>query len=190
LRLLNKWPIIVIFALIIVGYYFYVTNNKAMDFSLNNWDEKRVTMSDLRGKVVVLTFSYSNCSARCPVVTVRLTSLDELMNFPEDVVYLHVSVDPEMDTPESMKKYFSLYKLDAAEDNRWMFVSGQKNELSRLWKFYGIEIEKIEEKMLPERYYIEYTPKLVLIDKKGSIRHEEDFFFSEDEIVQKIKDMA
>ena len=51
-------------------------------------------------------------------------------------------------------------------------------------------LKKIDEKMLPEGYYIEYTPKLVLIDKKGSIRHEEDFFFSEEEIVQKIKDMA
>jgi hypothetical protein len=43
--------------------------------------------------------------------------------------------------------------------------------------------------MLPEGYYIEYTPKLVLIDKKGSIRHEEDFFFLEDDIVKKIREI-
>ena len=172
------------------GYYYYVTKDRAIDFSLDNWDEKTVTMSDLRDKVVVLAFSYSNCTVRCPVVTVRLSSLDELMKAPEDVVYLHVSIDPEMDTPESRKKYFGLYKVDAEKDSRWMFVSGREDELSIIWKFYGIEVEKIEEKMLPEGYYMEYTPKIVLIDKKGTIRHEEDFFFSDDEIVKRIRDIT
>ncbi len=181
---------IVAIVLIIVGSYYYVTKDRAIDFSLNNWDEKTVTMRDLRGKVVVLAFSYSNCTVRCPVVTVRLTALDEMMSAPEDVVYLHVSIDPEKDTPESRKKYFGLYKLDAVRDNRWMFVSGEKDELSRLWEFYGIDIEKIEEKMLPEGYYIEYTPKLVLIDKGGSIRHEEDFFFQEEEVIEKIREIT
>ena len=172
------------------GYYYYETRNRAIDFSLDNWDEKTVTMRDLRGKVVVLAFSYANCSVRCPVVTVRLSSLDEMMNAPQDVVYLHVSIDPEMDTPEKRKEYFTLYKLDAEKDGRWMFVSGQEDELSKLWDFYEIEVERIKEEMLPEGYYMEYTPKIVLIDKKGSIRHEEDFFFMEDEIIEKIREIA
>jgi cytochrome oxidase Cu insertion factor (SCO1/SenC/PrrC family) len=86
-----------------------------------------------------------------------------------------------------MKKYFGLYKLDPSRDKRWMFVSGEVNELSVLWKYYGIEVEKVEEKMLPEGYYMEYTPKLVLIDKKGVIRHEENFFFDDEDIVKKIR---
>ena len=191
MRLQNKGLIaVLVFLLGAVGYFYYETRNRAIDFSLYNWDEERVTMRDLRGKVVVLAFSYANCSVRCPVVTVRLSSLDEVMNAPQDVVYLHVSIDPEMDTPEKRKEYFTLYKLDAEKDGRWMFVSGQEDELSKLWDFYGIEVERIEEKMLPEGYYMEYTPKIVLIDKKGSIRHEEDFFFMEDEIIKKIREIA
>ncbi len=191
MRLQNKGLIaVLIFLAGAVGYYYYETRNRAIDFSLDNWDEKTVTMRDLRGKVVVLAFSYANCSVRCPVVTVRLSSLDEMMNAPQDVVYLHVSIDPEMDTPERRKKYFGLYKLDAVKDRRWMFVSGQEDELAKLWKFYGIEVERIEEKRLPEGYYMEYTPKIVLIDKEGSIRHEEDFFFMEDEIIKKIREIA
>jgi protein SCO1/2 len=166
-----------------------VISNKAIDFSLYNWDKKAVTMRDLRGKVVVLTFSYSNCSVRCPVVTVRLTSLDNQMNAPQDVLYLHVSIDPEMDTPESRKKYFGLYRLNAVKDKRWMFVSGKKDEIEKLWKFYGIEVEKIPEEMLPEGYYLEYTSKIVIIDKKGFIKHETDFFFLEDEIAKKIEEI-
>ncbi len=190
MRLLSKWPLALAIVLVLAGSYFYTTKDRAIDFSLNNWDETTVTMRDLRGKVVVLAFSYSNCTVRCPVVTVRLTALDEMMDAPENVVYLHVSIDPEKDTPESRKKYFGLYKLDAVRDNRWMFVSGEKDELARLWEFYDIDIEIIEEKTLPEGYYVEYTPKLVLIDKKGSIRHEEDFFFDDDEIIKKIRDIT
>ena len=187
----NKGLIAVLVCLLgAIGYYFYVTSNKAIDFSLTNWDNETITMRDLRGKVVVQTFSYSNCSVRCPVVTFRLKSLDEVMKAPEDVVYLHISIDPEKDTPESMKKYFGLYQLDVEKDDRWIFVSGQKSELSKLWKFYDIEIEKVEEKRLPEGYYMEYTPTLVLIDKNGSIRHEADFFFMEDEIIKKIRDIT
>jgi cytochrome oxidase Cu insertion factor (SCO1/SenC/PrrC family) len=113
-----------------------------------------------------------------------------MMNAPEDVVYLHVSVDPEMDTPESMKKYFGLYKLDPVKDRRWMFVSGQENDLLKLWEFYGIEIEKIEDKSLPEGYYMEYNPMLVLIDKRGFIKHQEDFYFEEDSIIKKIREIT
>jgi protein SCO1/2 len=175
------------FVVLVLGYSLYTAGNKAIDFRLVNWDQETVTMSDLRGNTVVLAFSYSNCSIRCPVVTVRLALLDELLNSPEDLVYLHVSIDPEKDTPESMKKYFGLYKLDPARDKRWMFVSGEVNELSVLWKYYGIEVEKVEEKRLPEGYYMEYTPKLVLIDKKGVIRHEENLFFDDEDIVKKIR---
>ena len=189
LRFLNKWIIIIVVSLLaFIGYfYYYVTSNMAIDFSLNNWDGETVSMHDLRGKVVVLTFSFAYCSVRCPVITVRLSSLDDVMNAPEDVLYLHVSVDPEMDTHERRREYFSLYKLDVVKDNRWMFVSGQKEKLSKLWKFYNIDIEKVESEWIPEGYYMEYTPKVVIIDKKGLIKHEVDFFFLEDEIAKKIE---
>ena len=179
--------IVVIAALI---YYVHGIGEKAADFSLTNWDGRTVTMDTLRNRIVALTFSYSNCSARCPVVTVRLSTLHEMMETPEDVVYLHVSIDPVKDTPESMEKYFGLYKLDAARDRRWMFVSGGKAELSKLWDFYGVEIEKVRDKHLPEGYYIDYNPKLVIIDKKGNIRHETDFFFTEEDVIRKIEEIA
>lgn len=190
MRLLNKWVIIIALMFILPGYYYYVTKSRAIDFTLENWDQTTVSMHDLRDKTVILTFSYSNCTVRCPVVTVRLKSLDELMESPEDVVYLHVSIDPDKDTPESMKKYFGLYKLDPVKDKRWMFVSGQETDLLKLWEFYGIEIEKIKDKSLPEGYYMEYNPMLVLIDKRGSIKHQEDFYFEEDNIISKIREIT
>lgn len=185
--MVNKWPFVLIILLFIfAGYYFYLADKRAIDFSLNNWDGKTVTLQDLKGKVVVLTFSYAFCSVRCPVITARLSSLDDVINASQDVVYLHVSVDPDMDTPERRKKYFSLYRIDAGKDKRWMFVSGQKDELKKVWTFYGIDIKKIENKDIPEGYYMEYTQKVVIIGKDGSIKHETDFYFLDNEMAEKI----
>jgi len=186
--LANKPRIIITFLLLILSSHSsYATDKKAADFSLKNFDGKTVTLSGLKGRVVVLTFSYAFCSARCPIISGRLYALDDLLENYQDVVYLHVSVDPDMDTPENRRKYFNLYGIDAVKDSRWMFVSGPRDKLSKLWEFYGINIEKVESKDLPEGYYINYTPRVVIIGKSGLIEHNTDFYFSEDKIAKIIR---
>ena len=190
MRLINRLIIsIIAFLLILSGPFAHGTDKNAFDLSLNNFNGKRVTSDSLRGKVVLLTFSYAYCSVRCPLITARLSSLYERMNAPKDVVYLHISVDPEMDTPERRINYFSLYWIDAVKDNRWMFVSGHGDELVKIWQFYGIDIKKTEEKRIPEGYYMEYTPKIVIINKSGAITYEADFFFMEEDMAKKMENL-
>ncbi len=174
--------------LVFSGQHLYATDKKAIDFSLENFDGQTVTLQNLKGKVVVLTFSFAFCSVRCPVISGRLSALDAQMDANPDVAYLHVSVDPDMDTPENRREYFALYGIDAVKDKRWLFVSGPKDELSKLWKFYGIDIKKVEIKDIPEGYYMEYTPKVVLIGKNSVVEYETDFYFSEDKMLKKIKE--
>jgi hypothetical protein len=45
----------------------------------------------------------------------------------------------------------------------------------------------MEEKRIPEGYYMEYTPKIVIINKRGTIAYEADFFFMEEEMAKKMK---
>jgi protein SCO1/2 len=178
----------VVLLLIFAGRPSFATDKKAIDFSLENFDGQTVTSESLKGKVIVLTFSFAFCSVRCPIISARLLSLDNLLNAYQDVVYLHVSVDPDMDSAEKRRQYFKLYGIDTVKDKRWMFVSGRKKELSKLWKFYGIDIEKVESKEIPEGYYMEYTPKVVIIGKNGNVKYETDFYFAEEKIANKIMD--
>ncbi|GMQ79723.1 MAG: hypothetical protein BMS9Abin03_155 [Thermodesulfobacteriota bacterium] len=189
MNLVNKsfFFIIALLLLILSSHSLYASDKKAADFNLKNFDGRTITLQDLKGRVVVLTFSYAFCSARCPIISGRLYALDNLLENYQDVVYLHVSVDPDMDTAENRRKYFNLYGIDAVKDSRWMFVSGPKDELSKLWKFYGINTEKIESKDLPEGYYINYTQKVVIIGKSGLIEHNTDFYFAEDKIAKIIR---
>lgn len=162
----------------------------AVNFSLTNWDGKTVSMQDLKDKVVVLTFSYANCSSLCPIITARLSVLDEGLKRMKDIVYLHISVEPSADTPKKRKEYFKLYGLDAEKDGRWMFLSGQKKELLKLWDQYGIKPVKLRDRKLPGGYLMQYTPYVAVIDKKGIIRLETDFGFSEEEIKGLIQSLS
>ncbi len=179
-----RWLFILL--LVLVGYT-YGMAGEAIEFSLENWDGNDVTLNGLRGKVVVLTFSYSFCSVNCPVITGRLSSLDETMHSPDGVVYLHISIDPEMDTRERRREYFNLYGIDAAKDKRWMFLSGSREDLEKLWTGYGIDIERVQNPLVPEGYFMKYSPRVIIIRGDGTIHLETDFYFDEDEIAQGIK---
>jgi len=183
----NRWLLAVLF--LVIAANSYAAERAAVNFSLNNWDGRTISLQDLRGKVTVLTFSYSFCSVRCPIITARLDSLDRTMNRPEGIAYVHISMDPDSDTPERRKKYFGLYGIDASKDSRWMFLSGEKSELSNLWKFYGVTAKKIRDRKLPEGYFIEYTPKVVVIDRKGIIRYAGGVDFLEDDVKALIETM-
>ena len=109
------------------------------------------------------------------------------MNSPDKTVYLHVSIDPEMDTPERRKDYFNLYGIDASSDKRWMFLSGREDELGKLWNFYEVKIEKMENPILPEGYFMKYSPRVMIIGKDGIIKRETDFYFSEKDLAVFLK---
>jgi len=173
--------------LLLVPATSYGKGGAAIDFNLKNWDGEAVSMERLKGRVVVLTFSYAFCSVSCPIITGRLKALDEAMNSPGKAVYLHVSIDPEMDTPERRKDYFNLYGIDAESDHRWIFLSGDREELKKLWDFYEVEIEKSETPMLPEGYFMKYSPKVMVIGKGGTIKRKTDFYFSEEHLATFLK---
>lgn len=187
LRLANRWITIVAACLMMLsGLDSEASDRKAIDFRLDNFDGEMITQRALEGKLVVLTFSYAFCSVRCPIISGRLLAFDRSVDAPEDLVYLHISVDPDMDTPDRRLKYFRLYGIDPTKDRRWMFVSGRVDELSKLWRFYGIDIERVYSEDLPEKYYMVYTPKLVVIGRNSSIEYEADFYFSDETLAQVI----
>lgn len=184
----NRW-IAAVFLLVLAATA-GATERPAADFRLTDWNGSTVTLGDLHGKTVLLTFSYANCSVRCPIVTGRFVGLDQALKSPADIAYVHISVDPDKDTKERRKKYFSLYGIDTEKDRRWIFLSGPKRELAKQWSFYGITARRVKDRRLPEKYYMDYTPKVVLIDPKGVIRAEEDFVFPEDEMVSRVRQLT
>jgi protein SCO1 len=81
----------------------------APDFSLPDQAGRIVSMRELRGKVVLVTFLDSQCSESCPIIANQISrGLDSLE--PEErrqVVALAVSTDPEEDTRASVRAFLA-----------------------------------------------------------------------------------
>ncbi|MDR3633388.1 MAG: copper-binding protein [Isosphaeraceae bacterium] len=111
------------------------------DFTLTTQEGKGLKLSDLRGKVVVLTFIYTRCPLPdfCPLMDRKFAELaGSLSAFPERaerVRLLSVSFDPEHDTPDILSKHAA---VQGAKPPLWMFAVASHPELAKVAPGLGL----------------------------------------------------
>ncbi len=110
--------------------------NPAPSFELQNQLGETVSISDFRGKVVLLTFLYTNCPDVCPANTSQLKGVQQLLGDGMDgeVAFVAVSVDPERDGSESAQSFIEKWQLDSS----WDFLVGSRERLSPIWESYFV----------------------------------------------------
>ena len=110
----------------------------APDFTLTDYRGQTVSLSDFRGKVVVLTFIYTECPDVCPVIARNLQTAYEQLpeGLRDDVALVAITVDPERDTPQALREFSERYGL--AENPNWYALRGEPAALERVWQAYGI----------------------------------------------------
>ncbi len=82
----------------------------APDFHLKDPTGKTRSLSEFRGKVVVLFFGYTHCPDVCPTTLADWAQVMRLLGKDaEQVQVLFVSIDPERDTPEVLGKYIPAF---------------------------------------------------------------------------------
>jgi protein SCO1/2 len=76
-------------------------------FTLTDHNGKRVTDQDLRGKPTIIYFGYAYCPDVCPTSLLLMqTAVDQLgPQAAAKVNLVFITVDPERDTPASLKEY-------------------------------------------------------------------------------------
>ena len=111
-------------------------------FEFENYDGRFVTHAVFEGKTTIVVPTYAKCVFACPLVTLRLTQLDEAVGAPPGLQYLHVSIQPEEDTAEEIESHFGDHEIDADNDRRWLFVNAPGDEIRRFLDHTGIEIER------------------------------------------------
>ncbi len=96
-------------------------------FNYMNQNEKMVSLDDLKGKVWMADFVFTNCETVCPPMTYNMTKLNEALveEGVEDVQFVSFSVDPTVDTPDKIKAFMANYDLAKAD---WQFLTGYSQE--------------------------------------------------------------
>ena len=137
---------------------------EAADFSLVDQINTSVSLSDFRGKVVVLTFMDSQCKEVCPATAAHLRKASQDLGESErQATFLAVNVNTEANSVEDVAAATKGWKLTEIPD--WHFLTGSPEELNLVWVAYGIAV------VLPagEEGLI-HTPGVFIIDQSGNKR--------------------
>ncbi len=82
-----------------------------------------VSLSEFRGKVVLLFFGYTSCQDICPTTLAHLKSLvKRIGTAAKDVQVLFVTVDPKNDTVEHLREYLAQF------DSRFIGLTGKHSK--------------------------------------------------------------
>lgn len=78
------------------------------EFDLVDKNGDAVRDEDFEGKIMLVYFGFTSCPDVCPGdINVMSATLNELGNEVDEVAPVFISVDPERDTPETLKDYFA-----------------------------------------------------------------------------------
>jgi len=101
--------------------------HQVKNISFTNQLGKKVSLDDLKGKIIVLDFFFTHCPTICPGMAMAMKKLQKSFEQnPEIVQFISISVDPEHDSVPQLRKFAD--KLNINHDT-WWFVTGDKKEI-------------------------------------------------------------
>lgn len=153
----------------------------APDFSLPSSRDNQFTLSEQRGKILVLGFGFSNCPNICPMTLANLAqTYKKLGALADQVQVVYMTVDPERDTPARLRYYLANF------NSHFVGVTGSADELAALRQSYGV-IAKKEVNKNGGTYEVHHSSYIYLIDRDGLLRALVPFGKSADDITHDIK---
>ncbi len=112
------------------------------DLPLLNQAGQAVTLSQLRGKVVLVAPFLTSCQEECPITTGALLAMQRTIEqdgLTNKVLLVEITVDPGRDAPARMTAFAKL------TGSNWPLLTGSSAVLARLWGYFGIYYQKVAE---------------------------------------------
>ncbi len=136
------------------------------DFSLTDSSGETITRDDLAGRVWVVDFFFTSCATICPRMTERFVELQAQLGDNPQVTLVSISVDPERDTPERLRRYGEKY---GANPVMWWFLTGDMDVIRRLSEdSFHLGLEDAPAGGGTDQ--VLHSSKFVLLDRKARIR--------------------
>ncbi len=138
-------------------------------FSFTERDGRQITLSDLKGKVWIVNFIYTNCPDTCPIQSARMRQIQEDFENEKDLRLVSITVDPTRDTTEVLSEYAKRFSADST---RWLFLTGKKDTIYKFAQegFHLGAVELPHEKRPESGATHTHSPRFVLVDGEAQIR--------------------
>ena len=136
----------------------------ARDFSLTDHNGQLRSLKDLRGKVVVVFFGFTQCPDVCPTSMQELAEVKAALGADgERLQGIFISVDPERDTLELLKAYMENF------DPSFLALRPTPEQLPALAKDFKIHYKKVDG-TTPTSYTLDHSAGSYLYDPQGRLR--------------------
>ena len=149
-------------------------------FRLVDQDNRPVTEADMKGKPFMVFFGFTHCPDVCPT---KLFEISQVLNIVEKdqpgITALFVSVDPERDTPDVMKRYLSSFNPGIKG------LTGDQASVDAVVKAYRAYAKKVP--LEDGTYTMDHTSLVYLMDGKGGFVTSLDMTKRDTEIADEIR---
>lgn len=131
------------------------------DFQLTDHRGQVLSLTDFRGKLVVVTFIYTRCPLPdyCPRMTDNFAEIKNRFKvyMGKDLILLSITIDPQYDTPEILRTYARVFSDDVPG---WYYLTGQKRDIQKVAGYFGLEF-------WPDEGQILHNLQTAVIDRSG-----------------------
>lgn len=129
-------------------------------FQLTDQNGQTITDKSLKGKPTLIFFGYTHCPDVCPTSLFEMSEVLRALGKDADKVNaVFISVDPERDTPATMKDYLSSF------DPHLEGLSGDPAETAKVITSYRVYAKKVPTK--DGDYTMDHTALIYLMDRDG-----------------------
>jgi protein SCO1/2 len=142
-------------------------------------DGSKTSLAAYRGRSVMLTDFMTECTDICPMISANTVALARALaanRYGGKVALLEITMDPDRDTTARLRAYGKLFKDAPAS---WTLLRASRGDTKRLWKYFGLELQRVKEGTPPDTdwltgkpltYDIEHSDELIFLDAAGHER--------------------
>ncbi len=163
----------------------------APTFSLTDQDGRPFDSAELKGKVWIVDFIYTNCPDVCPLITADLARLGDALpvehRLGSDIRFVSITVDPARDSAATLRSFARSFGVRSPD--QWAFLSGPEAALRRTLAGFHVVAEPAPAGASsaadgrrvtgpghaagaahPGAGLITHSSRLMLVDRRGRVR--------------------
>ena len=141
----------------------YPSQKNFSGFQLQSHDNPNLTIENFKGHWTLLFFGFTHCPDVCPTTLADLQKVFKIISATEKPEVLFVSVDPERDTPQSLKEYTNFFNPN------FKSATGDATNIlataSQIGVAYHIEDHEADNK----NYSVDHTAAVFLINPEQQL---------------------
>ena len=142
----------------------YPVPREIPEFTLAGADGRALHLADWKGRWTLVFFGYASCPDVCPttLATLKQAMATVKSDGAGDRVRVDfISVDPQRDKPEALKRYVEFFSPD------FVAASGSDEELTRLGRALGLVFARTP--LADGTYSVDHSASVVIVDPQGHV---------------------